>query len=87
MNENGAAAPMRGEDFPAIKVIWNPQTQSVGLEFPTTEFRTWEFIKAVLGMALAKADDIQRARAAAQMMQAQVEQQRTQALHQKILRG
>jgi hypothetical protein len=75
--------PAGHDAHPAIKVLYNAETQAVGLEFDPKDFRSWEFIKAVLGMALAKADDAQRATAAAMMMQAQQDQQ----IRKSLLRG
>lgn len=86
MHENGAA-DQAADGLPAITVVWDAANQAVGLKFRPEDFRTWEFIKAVLGMALAKADDTQRVIAAGMMRQAQMEQQQAQALHNRILRG
>lgn len=62
-----------------LKVIWDDATQTVSLEFaggPQGDFRTYDFIKAVLSMALAHCDEAKKL-AMLQQMQA-IQQQASQ---------
>ena len=52
---------------------WNPERQDVGLSFDPAEFKSWEFIIAILEMAKQKAGGIQK------VMQMQHMQQQAQA--------
>lgn len=40
-----------------LQVVWNPDTQQVALKFESSEFRTWEFVQAILHQASLVADE------------------------------
>ncbi len=45
-----------GTELPTITIAWNQEVQAVGLKFDTKEFKTWDFIIAVLDMARQSAE-------------------------------
>jgi len=47
------------ENVLAIGVVFDPDKQCVGLQFEQKDFRTWEFVIAVLNMAVKKAERLQ----------------------------
>lgn len=40
-----------------INVIWDPEKQAIGLKFNTGDFKTWQFVMAVLQMAIENAKE------------------------------
>lgn len=45
---------------PTIKVHWHEDQQVVAFTFEAKEFKTWDFVIAVLGMAKAHAEELKR---------------------------
>lgn len=41
--------------LPELKVVFDPEAKSVGLEFKVEDFVNWEFVLAVLRMAVERA--------------------------------
>lgn len=56
--------------LPAIVVMFDADSQQVGLQFRQEDFKNWEFVCAILEMAKSKAEDLKRI-AMAQQLQAQ----------------
>jgi hypothetical protein len=86
--QNGEAnTPPSESNYKHLTVLWDPQAQDVCLSFDVGDFRTWEFVSAVLGMALEKAKfnvnygNAQRARVA-EMQKAQED-----AIRRRIIQG
>lgn len=77
--------PLESE-IPTLKldVRWDPQTQEVDLRFNSQEFRSWNFVVAVLDQAKAKAEMILRQQQTAAMM---AQMQAPPILSPKHLRG
>jgi len=83
------------KEWPTIQVIFNPETQQVGVRFDNTEFKTWDFVIGLL--EAGKQQAIQSGEMARAMaMQAQMQQQAAalqqgsqlaQKVNQNILRG
>ncbi len=64
-----------GTALPKIEVRWDAATQNVQLDFDTKQFKSWDFLVAVLDMAKAQAEFNRRMAqqmAAQQAMQQQV---------------
>ena len=53
-----------------IKVLWDAETQSVGLQFEQAEFRNWDFVVGVLNMAMDQAKAMRAMCQAANMQKA-----------------
>ena len=43
-----------------MAVLYDPDTQSIGLRFDNAQFRNWEFVIGVLDMAKQKAEHMKR---------------------------
>lgn len=67
-----------------IDVVWNPETQEVDLRFDNKQFRSWNFVVAILDRAKAKAEMILRQQQTAAMM---AQMQAPPILNAKHLRG
>lgn len=70
----------RDRKIPVIAVAWDEKKQIVGIQFDKAEFRTWDFVIAVLDMAKAQADQHRRMAQIAAMQQQAVEQQAVSSL-------
>ena len=57
-------------ELPTIKLTWDPANQSVGLKFDPKEFKSWDFILALLEQAKLGAD-VQRQMHIGRVMQQQ----------------
>ncbi len=68
METNGNAI-----ELPAILVGWDNDSQLVHLKFDTKQFKSWDFVLAVLEMAKSRAQDEKK--------KAQMEAMRHQVLH------
>ena len=78
---NGSGVPL-----PCIVLAWDQDAQSVRVQMDPAQFKTWEFVLAVLEMAKSWATFQQRNGQAVAMQQAMAEQARLQDI-QKTLRG
>lgn len=65
------AAP--GVDLPAVTVGWDSVTQGVHLDFDPAEFRSWNFVIAILKMAVGAAEHQQKVSMLAQAQKNQME--------------
>ena len=52
-----------------LTVEWNAEAQAVALDFDPAELKTWDFVIAVLKMAIAKAEDSRKMAMMAEMQQ------------------
>ncbi len=69
-------------------LTWNTETQLVEVEFDNEQFKTFDFVIAVLEMARAAVDQSRRVALAAEMrQQAQAQQQHAMLLDQVTGRG
>lgn len=75
------------EDFPTIKVLWDPEKQEVSVQFQTDQFKTWDFVDAILNMAKAKCQEANRMSKVQQMQQAVAMAQQEQQLRRQIMQG
>lgn len=75
------------QNLPTVKVIWDPESQSVTFAFEPQEFKNWEQVAMVLGMAHLKAEFELKRRLGAAFQQQAVQAQQDHLLRQKILRG
>lgn len=67
-----------------LKIILDPDKQTVGIKFDNSEFKTWDFILATLEMARIAAE-FQKQQA--MMMQAMQQQAAAQQMQKQIHRG
>jgi hypothetical protein len=74
------------QKYPAIKVIWNPETQAVALDFDPKEFKTWNFVLALLGMGIETGKQQMKMDQVKGMMQAQAEAQHAAKIKQMLAR-
>ncbi len=65
---------------PSITIGWDAEAQGVTLHFKSNEFKTWDFVLALLDMAKQKAETLKRV---AQMNALQ--QQAAQAHHDQVI--
>lgn len=79
--------PDKGPDYAKIIVSWDPVAQRVGVQFKNNEFKTWDFVLAVLDMATKSVEANARAANLIAMQQAAMEQQRDAALAQRLRQG
>jgi len=83
-HENNDKPPEQPAELPTIKIIWNPETQSVSVSFPTKEFKNWDFVCAVVEMAKVQCEDQRKQVLLANMQRQMMEQQKSQAIAQKL---
>ena len=62
-----------------ITITWKPEEQTVGLNFDPKEFKTWDFLIAVMDIAKRHCEAQARTAQAHTLMQKQAEAQ--QAIH------
>ncbi len=79
---NGHAKPP-----PRLVVEWLAERQVVNLQFAPTDFRTWDFVLAVLGMARQKAEQQQKLALGAALQQQMEQAAADQRMASQILRG
>lgn len=72
------------QKVPYVVILWNQQTQQVGLQFNSDDFRTWDFLIAVLDMAKRKAEDHRRVQQLQAMQQQQVEAMQIEAVKRNL---
>ena len=90
-----AAGAPENKPLPTIEVMFDPDSQAIGLRFDNTQFKTWDFVAAVLeGAKLQAIESGRMARAMAMQQQAMREQaalqqgsQLAEKIHGNILRG
>lgn len=58
---------MEPKELPTLAIGWDSELQSVALNFNPDQFKTWDFVIAVLDMAKQKAQEAQRMAALARM--------------------
>lgn len=73
-------------DLPALRCIWNEETQQVGLQFDNKVFKSWTFIMWVLDEAKRKAEE-QYKMGIARMAQQQMMEMQRDAMVAAKLRG
>lgn len=69
---------------PEIKIGWDAEHQSIGLSFDTKEFKTWEFVLAVLKMAERRAEQEAEVARMQMMLHKQHTAMEAQAIRQKL---
>ena len=82
MHENG-----KPPELPTLHVVYDPLKQAVGIQFEATDFKTWDFVLAILDMAKMKAQTQQKMAQVAMLQQAAAMQQQDAEVTRKILRG
>lgn len=75
------------EEKPTLKIVFDPATQSVAMEFDTKEVKTWEFILGLLEMARNYAEFRLAVKRAENMQQQAQQQMQDQMLAQKMMQG
>ncbi len=75
------------KNLPGIVVGFDPEAQQVHLKFDAKDFRTWEFVEAILDMAVEKAKQLKIAARMQAMQQAQIDQQAQQVIKNGLVRG
>ena len=70
---------------PAVTLLYNPVTQTVELEFKPEEFRTWDFVLAVLRMGIDQAKSHRQLAQMQNMQRAAQEQAEAQAIRRRLL--
>ena len=78
MEGNGQAKAL-----PTLEITWDNSKQLIGFAFDPQEFKTWDFVIALLDMAKGQAEQRRRETQLAVMQQAVQEQ----AIRGKLLRG
>lgn len=66
---------MDGTQLPTIKLVWDAEQQVVRVEFQPEEFKTWDFVLAVIEMGKKTAEFKQRVGQMANVQQHQAAQQ------------
>lgn len=70
----------------ALTVLYNPDTQSVEVQFEAAQFRTWEFILGVLEMAKLTATAKRQMSQMVAMQQQAAEAQMANAVKRSLIR-
>lgn len=77
--------------LPAVSIGWDAEKQGIQFAFNTGEFKTWNFIIALLEMAKLKAESEQRfqdtAQRQAQLLAMAQQQQHDAAIMNQVMRG
>ena len=79
---------MENQDEAAvISVLWNEESQGVVIHFDPKQFRSWQFVKACLQMAVDDAEASIRRINIEQMRRQATEAMIGQKIHQQIIGG
>ncbi len=73
--------------LPTIEVAWDAENQLPHLNFQIADFRTWDFVIAVLGMAVRAAEQNHRMALLTAAQQAGVEHAQSEAIRRRLMRG
>lgn len=76
-----------GKPGNVIELAFDPKTQDVSITFDNSVYKTWEFLIAVLDMAKAKAQHMQKMTLAANMQRSAMAQAQNAAIAQKLKMG
>lgn len=72
---------------PTITVTWDPETQSVDLSFDDKQFRTWNFVEAILRLGHDLAAHRHKVALTQQMQAQMLAQQQESAVRRSIING
>ena len=72
------------KDLPKITLAWDQEKQSVFIEFQTEQFKTWDFVVGVLGIAKDQAEFNRNMARAADMQRQAAEQQHLMAIRNNL---
>ncbi len=75
---------MEPKQLPTLAIGWDEATQNVHLGFNADQFRTWEFVIAVLEMAKMKAQEAQRMSALARLQKAEQDRRISEQIRRTI---
>ena len=79
-----SAAPL--ERLPTIEIVWDADGQRAHLNFKVSDFRTWEFVIAVLDMAKRTAEQQYRMATLSAAQQAGADQAANEMIRRQLQR-
>lgn len=87
MNQNGLNQDVQAPGPPVITLAWDPNTHGVQVNFDVRNFRTLDFVRAVLLMGVASMEAAIRQQQGIKMAQAMQQQEHDAAIKRRLMGG